>query len=161
MKEFIAIQNGHAVTTDLVIAKAFNKTPSSVRRAIRNLKCSEEFRLHNFAHTSYIDQQGKKQPSYLITKDGFVLLVMGFTGKDATDFKIQYIEAFNEMEKYLQSEFKQFNDMCQRFNVRKDDVSKSARNMVFWKRDKPILLSLIENSKNRLQLDLFQDAETE
>ncbi len=58
MKEFIAIQNGHAVTTDLLIAKAFNKTPSSVRRAIRNLKCSEEFRLHNFAHTSYIDQQG-------------------------------------------------------------------------------------------------------
>ena len=161
MQKFITIQNGQAVTTDVLIAKAFNKRPSSVRRAIKNLNCSEEFRLHNFAHTSYIDQQGKKQPSYLITKDGFVLLVMGFTGKDATEFKIQYIEAFNEMEKYLQSEFKQFNDMCQRFNLRKDDVSKSARNMVFWKRDKPILLSLIENSKNRLQLDLFQDAGTE
>lgn len=157
MKDFIAIQNGQAVTTDLLIAKAFNKRPSSIRRAIKNLNCSEEFRLHNFAHTSYVDQQGKKQPSYLITKDGFVLLVMGFTGKDATDFKIQYIEAFNEMEKYLQNEFRQFNQICQNFNLRKDDVSKSARNMVFWKRDKPVLLNLIEKSRKRLQLDLFKN----
>lgn len=157
MHELISIQNGQVVTTDVLIAKAFSRRPSSVRRAIKNLKCSKEFRLHNFAHTFHVDQQCKKQPSYLITKDGFVLLIMGFTGKDATDFKIQYIEAFNEMEKYLQSEFKQFNDMCQHFNVRKEDVSKSARNMVFWKRDKPILLKLIENSKNRLQLDLFKN----
>ncbi|MFC6166661.1 Rha family transcriptional regulator [Acinetobacter terrestris] len=161
MQELISIKNGQVVTTDLLIAKAFNKRPSSVRRAIKNLKCSQEFRLHNFAYTYYIDQQGKKQPSYLITKDGFILLVMGFTGKDATEFKIQYIETFNEMEKYLQSEFKQFNNICQRFNLRKDDVSKSARNMVFWKRDKPIFLDLIERSKKRLQLDLFKNNEQE
>ena len=45
--------------------------------------------------------------------------------------------------------------MCLSFNLRKDDVSSSARNMVYWKRDKPILLKLIECSKNRLQLELF------
>lgn len=159
MQELISIQNGQAVTTDVLIAKAFNKSPSSVRRAIKNLNCSNEFRLHSFAHTYYVDQQGKKQPSFLITKDGFVLLVMGFIGKNATELKIQYIEAFNEMEKYLQSEFKQFNDMCQHFNLRKDSVSHSARNMVFWKRDKPIFLKLLESSKKRLQLDLFKNDE--
>ncbi|MPN11653.1 hypothetical protein SDC9_158957 [bioreactor metagenome] len=155
MKEFISIKNGQAITTDLLIAQAFNKRPSSVRRAIKSLKCSQEFRVSNFAQTYYLDQQGKKQPSFQITKNGFVLLVMGFTGKDAIEFKIQYIEAFNEMEKYLNNEFKRFNEMCLSFNLRKDDVSSSARNMVYWKRDKPILLKLIECSKNRLQLELF------
>ncbi|MQW92227.1 Rha family transcriptional regulator [Acinetobacter wanghuae] len=160
MQELITIQNGQAVTTDILIAKAFNKRPSSVRRAIKNLNCSEEFRLHNFAHTYYVDQQGKKQPSYLITKDGFVLLVMGFTGKYATGFKIQYIEAFNKMEKYLQSTQQQYNQVNFYFNVKKDGISDCARSMVFWKQEKPVLLNILATLEKHLQLDLFQDAGT-
>ena len=161
MKDFISIQNGQAITTDLLIAKAFNRRPSSVRRAIKNLECNPTFRASNFAQTYYLDQQGKKQPIYEITKDGFILLVMSFTSKDTTDFKIQYIEAFNEMERYLNNEFKKFNQICRSFDLRKDNVSQFARNMVYWKRDKPVLLNVIDSIKKRLQLELFNEDEND
>lgn len=157
MEKFTLILNGQVVTTDLLIAKAFSRTPSSIRRTIKNLECSDEFRANNFAQTSYLDQQGKKQPSYKITKDGFVLLVMGFTGKQATEFKIQYIEAFNEMEKHMNNAYQQFNTVCKRFNQRKDGVSDSARDMVTWKHEKPILERILADLRNELQLSLFND----
>ena len=55
-----------------------------------------------FHKTTYINEQNKQQyPMYLMNKDGFSLLVMGFTGKEALKWKIKYIEAFNDMEQYL------------------------------------------------------------
>lgn len=154
MKNLTVILNGQVITTDLLIANAFNKTPSTVRRAIRNLKCSEEFRANNFAQTTYIDQQGKTQPSYQITKDGFVLLVMGFTGKHATEFKIKYIEAFNAMEKHINNASQKFNTACKYFNQRKDGVSNSARDMGIWRHEKQILEKILVDLKNELQLPL-------
>ena len=161
MQKLITIQNGQAVTTDLLIAKAFNKRPSSVRRAIKNLNCNEEFRLHNFVHTSYIDQQGKKQPSYFITKDGFVLLVMGFTGKSAIEFKIQYIEAFNKMELYLNNNWTRLNACSGRFDLGKNNASECARGLAHWKYEKHQLESLIKKIKAALQLDLFENNDDE
>lgn len=155
MKDYILIRSGQAITTDLLIAKAFGKRASDLKRIIRSLPCPDDFRERNFTQTTYVDQQGKKQPMYEITKDGFVLLVMGFTGKKAIDFKIQYIEAFNSMENYLNIRFDQFNEICQRYETSKDSVSHSARCMAFWKNDKPILLSKINHLKRVLQLDLF------
>lgn len=157
MEQVTLILNGQVITTDLLIAKAFGRTPSSVRRAIKTLNCSDEFRANNFAQTAYIDKQGKTQPSYQITKDGFVLLVMGFTGKQATEFKIKYIEAFNAMEKHINNAYQQFNEVCKQFNQRKDDVSDSARDMVFWKHEKPVLEKILYELKNELQLSLFND----
>lgn len=157
MEEITLVLNGQVITTDLLIAKAFKRPPSSIRRAIKNLNCSDEFRANNFAQTSYIDQQGKTQPSYQITKDGFVLLVMGFTGKQAIEFKIKYIEAFNAMEKHINSAYQQFNEVCKRFNQRKDGVSDSARDMAFWKHEKPVLEKILYELKNELQLRLFND----
>lgn len=157
MDEITLVLNGQVITTDLLIAKAFNRPPSSIRRAIKNLNCSFEFRANNFAQTSYIDQQGKTQPSYQITKDGFVLLVMGFTGKQATEFKIKYIEAFNAMEKHMNKVYQQFNAVCMQFNQRKDGVSDSARDMVSWKYEKPILEKILIQLKDELQLSLLFD----
>ena len=54
-----------------------------------------------FMQTSYSNEQGKKQPMYIMDRDGFTLLVMGFTGKDSLEFKLEYINAFNEMERRL------------------------------------------------------------
>ena len=62
-----------------------------------------------------------------------------------------------QAEQPLQSETDQFNQLCLMFNLRKQEVSESARNMVFWKRDKPKLLKQLEQAKKRLQLDLFDD----
>lgn len=157
MKDLIKARNGNAITTDILIARAFGKRTSDLKRLIRNLDCPDDFRERNFTLTSYIDQQGKERPMYEITKDGFVLLVMGFTGKKAINFKIQYIEAFNAMERYLNNHLDQFQEICQKYNASKASISESARNLVYWKYDKPILLKKIESIKQVLQLDLFND----
>ena len=155
--DLVSIQNGRAVTTDLLISKLFNKPLSVVRRAIRTLKCSEDFRFRNLIEIVSIDSNSKRKPIYIITKDGFFLLMISFSEKDTTELQMQYIQAFNNKEKYLHHEIGQFNQLCLRFNLRKQEVSQSARNMVCWKGDKPKLLKQLEQAKKRLQLDLFDD----
>lgn len=93
------------VVTSLDVAETFGKRHDHVLRDIKELECSEEFRLSNFGESSYINIQNKKQPMYLMTKDGFTLLVMGYTGEKAMKFKEAYIKQFNHMEKLLKEKF--------------------------------------------------------
>ena len=60
------------------VAQFFEKEHRAVLRDIRELDCSEEFRLHNFVQSAYINEQGHKQPCYIMTRDGFVFLAMGY-----------------------------------------------------------------------------------
>ncbi len=88
------------------VAEAFDKNHRDVLRGIRTLigensGLSNDFRLRNFAQASYTNEQGHKQPCYEMTRDGFTMLVMGFTGKKAARFKEFYIRRFNEMEKFI------------------------------------------------------------
>lgn len=103
----VAVENEHAVTTSLRVAEVFGKEHYNVMKAIKSLDCSEEFRAVNF-NASKIDYQNgniKKQlPMYYITRDGFMFLVMGFTGKTAAKWKEAYIKAFNEMEAKIRAE---------------------------------------------------------
>ena len=85
------------------VAKFFEKRHDDVLKSIRNLDCSDEFRLRNFAETSYKDSQGKKQPRYAMTRDGFTFLAMGYRGEKAAKFKELYIKRFNEMEKFIKT----------------------------------------------------------
>jgi len=73
-------ENGKALTNSLLIAQTFEKEHARVMRDIRELSCSEVFRLGNFADTSYLDRQGKRQPMYNLTRDGF-------TSVDFTELK--------------------------------------------------------------------------
>lgn len=86
------------VVTSLDVAETFGKDHRHVLRDIRDLKCSEEFRVSNFGQSSYENTQGKIQPMYFMTRDGFTLLVMGYTGDLAMNFKEAYIKQFNAME---------------------------------------------------------------
>ncbi len=99
------IKDGRVVTTSLRVAEIFSKQHKHVLEAIRNLDCSDDFREPNFRLTLKITQlpnnATRKDPYYLITRDGFVFLVMGFTGKTAAKFKEAYIRAFNVMEERL------------------------------------------------------------
>lgn len=90
------------VVSSLDIAETFEKRHDDVLKSIRKLECSEEFRLGNFAESSYMNSQNKKQPMYYVTRDGFTLLAMGYTGEKAMKFKEAYIRQFNAMEKMLQ-----------------------------------------------------------
>jgi Rha family phage regulatory protein len=95
-------ENGQITTTSLQIAQHFNKAHRAVLLAIKNLLAQIVGEgLHNFMQSSYLNEQGKQQPMYRITRDGFTLLAMGFTGKEALQWKLAYLSAFNKMEAEL------------------------------------------------------------
>lgn len=95
------------VVTSLDIAETFGKEHKNVLRDIRELECSDEFNRLNFELTSYIDARNRKQDMYYLTRDGFTLLVMGYTGEKAMRFKEAYIRQFNAMEKALIGKLKE------------------------------------------------------
>lgn len=94
---------GRPVASSLDVAKVHGKRHDNVLQAIANLEVDDEFRLLNFKESSYINSQNKEQPMVNMTRDGYTVLVMGFTGKSAMKFKLAYIEAFNAMEAQLSS----------------------------------------------------------
>lgn len=99
------IKDSQVVTTSMRIAEIFSKEHKRVMQSIRELDCSNDFRQHNFVLTLKDKELrgcvARQDPYYLITRDGFVFLVMGFTGKTAAKFKEAYIRAFNVMEERL------------------------------------------------------------
>ncbi len=116
----VFIQDDQVKTTSLKIAEIFKKRHDHVLRKIENIltmkstalnfKVSEftapnfgvsEFTEHNFQLSEYLDGTGRKLPMYEMTKDGFIFLVMGFTGDDAALTKIAYINTFNQMAAML------------------------------------------------------------
>ena len=102
--QLVSIHDGKVTASSLTVAEHFNKQHRIVMRSIRNLECSEEFGRCNFALTSYKTKQNKELPCYCITRDGFMFLVMGFTGKEAAMWKERFINAFNEMEEKLRQQ---------------------------------------------------------
>ena len=105
MNELVFLgQDGRLVTTSLKVAEVFGKVHAKVMRDIEKLDCSDEFTIANFGKRSFKTEQGNEYPMYEITKDGFVFLVMGYTGKKAAGFKEAYIRKFNEMEAELKSQ---------------------------------------------------------
>lgn len=99
----LSLHDGRPATTSLEVAKFFGKQHQHVIRDISGLtdNCPESFSASNFGLASYLDEQAKNRPMYIIHRDGFMLLVMGYTGKKALALKLAYIEAFNRMEAEL------------------------------------------------------------
>lgn len=95
--------DGEPMTTSLAVAEHFGKRHDNVLRDLRNLECSEGFHRLNFEECSKINElaNGKSEPYYRMTRDGFVFLAMGFTGAKAAAWKEAYITAFNRMEHEL------------------------------------------------------------
>ena len=94
--EFEAANNG-VFTTSLDIAAVFEKRHADILAKIAEFP-ADDFNERNFSPVKYQDQKGEFRPMYKITRDGFSLLVMGFTGERAYRWKIEFIAAFNKME---------------------------------------------------------------
>lgn len=98
----ISVINGKPVTTSMAVSSYFGKRHDNVLRSIFNLDCSQKFRNLNFEETSISVPQPRggvrEVVSFNMTKNGFVFLVMGFTGKRAAQFKEAYIAEFDRME---------------------------------------------------------------
>ncbi|QJU41328.1 Rha family transcriptional regulator [Serratia marcescens] len=100
----IIVSHGQAVTTTRSVSDFFGKRHADVIRRVETIDCSPEFTERNFALSDYQDPTGRTLPMYQITKNGFVFLVMGFTGKKAAQFKEAYIAEFDRMENELASQ---------------------------------------------------------
>lgn len=89
--------------TSLDLASNFSRAHKDVLRAIDGAReaCGPEFDQRNFTPIEYLDGKGRKYRAFEMTRDGFTLVAMGFTGKDAAQWKVAYIDAFNQMEREL------------------------------------------------------------
>ena len=95
---------GKIVTSSQAVAYYFEKQHRNVLRAIRGMLKNEHTK-EMFYEYLYTDKQNDQTyPAFLMTRDGFTLLAMGFTGKKALEWKIRYIQAFNEMERKLKEQ---------------------------------------------------------
>ena len=94
--------NDQALTSSLLVAEKFGKEHKNIIQSIQNLVAENSAASLLFAESQY-ENRGKMYPMYIMNRDGFTLLVMGFTGKDALQFKLDYIHAFNQMEQTIKS----------------------------------------------------------
>lgn len=101
--ELVQVNNEQVVTNSLKVADVFEKEHRHVLDSIRQILAAENSAARFFYETTY-ENRGKQYPMYLMNRDGFSLLVMGFTGAKAMQWKIKYIEAFNAMEEQLKAQ---------------------------------------------------------
>ena len=97
----LSVQNNKPVASSRQIAESFEKRHDHVIRGIDTFKKDVPNFGEMFFEDTEPDSYGRPQRTYLMNRDGFSLLVMGFTGKAALEWKLKYIEAFNQMEKQL------------------------------------------------------------
>jgi anti-repressor protein len=100
----VTVQNGQTVTNSMKVAEIFKKQHAHVLRAIQKIirDYPENAIESNFGLNTYTDSIGRTLPMYQMNRDGFTLLAFSFTGKKAMQFKVAYINRFNEMERQLQ-----------------------------------------------------------
>lgn len=160
-REMVQTKNGEVVTTSKKVAKYFGKRHGDVLRKIEQVKadCSSEFSQRNFASADYIDAQGKVRPMYSLTKDGWIMVVMGFTGRAAAAIKESYISAFNWMTEKLSRRMVMGEEMQHRYAI-KETRSKlkgtiGSRLMNERKKEKRVLALEHEHIMQITQPDLL------
>lgn len=130
MDELVIMHDEKVVTTSLKVAEIFEKEHRDVMKSIRNLTAQNFAVKKMFVEESYLNSRNQQQPMFYMNRDGFTLLAMGFTGSKAMEFKLKYIEAFNQMEKKIKEETKfrlptNLNEMSTMFySVMKDQDKK-------------------------------------
>lgn len=132
----LSTQNGEPVASSREVAKRFGKEHKDVLRAIKSITAQNCAVTQMFYQSEYTAGTGKKYPMYLMNRDGFSLLAMGFTGKEAVQWKLKYIEAFNTMEKQLTEQRREElsdHDKLIRQTIR--DVALARRNLAVARRN--------------------------
>ena len=102
MNSLVQVTDGQIVVESRKIAEHFGKEHKNVMQSVREILAAEKSATKFYLETTY-ENRGKEYPEYLMNRDGFSLLVMGFTGKKALEWKIKYIQAFNAMEERLRN----------------------------------------------------------
>lgn len=153
------MENNQPVTTSKNVANVFNKSHNHVLRDIEDIinkigKPNLDSQM--FYKTTY-ENRGKQYPMYVMTRDGFTLLVMGYNGKKAIEFKLDYINAFNTMEKKLK---KQQNQVATP-SYQIEDPIKRAERWIKEEKERQVLAEnnqklVKENEVQKLQLSEYE-----
>lgn len=155
-------KDGRITVSSKDVAEKFGKSHRNVKRDIYNLDCSDGFRALNFEQSSYLSLQNKQLECVNMTRDGFVFLAMGFTGKEAAKWKEAYINAFNEMERIIKEEFNEenksvmqkCNELIGTLKSEKEIASGCGKTLSEWKKVKKQRKEEIENLYKEAQLTL-------
>ena len=89
-------------TTSFDVANVFGKRHDNIIAQIKALP-KDNFNALNFKAVEYLDKKGELRPCYNLTRDGFSLLVMGFTGERAYKWKVEFLKAFNKMQNLIKT----------------------------------------------------------
>lgn len=157
MKDLVNVVNGKVTVTSKQVADVFGKVHRGVLRDVRALmaKLPVDFCEHNFVPSTYKTSQNKELECYLMTRDGFSLLAMGFNGEKAIEWKLKYIEAFNQMEKMLSGEdsvMRQFDKAIKLMEEDKEIASGCGKGLQAWKDIRKEHIAKIEDLRNKAQL---------
>lgn len=158
--DIISLNHGQPMTTSLKVAEVFGKRHDNVLRKLEALECSPEFRQLNFEQTVYHRQNPSggdpiPTPIWNMTKDGFIFLVMGFTGKQAAAIKEAYINAFNWMAAQLAARTQpDYANPLATIDNYTSMLRKADRDNVLLERQLEDRLFLLMEEMNRLRDDM-------
>ncbi|EIG25225.1 Rha family transcriptional regulator [Haemophilus paraphrohaemolyticus] len=159
-KRFVQNKDAKTITTSEMVAKVFGKYHHHVMRDIREIleAGDDEFNRTNFGLVEYIDKKGEKRPMFEMTKDGFMLLVMGYKTKKAMAIKIAYIKAFNFMQEQLVQSgmtlLEQYYQVLGEYQSDKRFASLCGAGLSQWKGKKPLLEGTLSVFEDKLQIEL-------
>ncbi|OOF53886.1 Rha family transcriptional regulator [Rodentibacter genomosp. 2] len=159
-KQFVQNKDSKTITTSETVAKVFGKYHKHVMRDIREIleAGDDEFNRTNFGLVEYIDKKGEKRPMFEMTKDGFLLLVMGYKTKKAMAIKIAYIKAFNFMQEQLAQDgvtlLEQYYQVLGEYKSDKRFASLCGKGLNQWKDKKPYLEATLKVFEDKLQVEL-------
>lgn len=103
-QNLVEVMNGISVVSSRDIAEKFDKEHKNVIAKISEILGGiepAEFQARYFIPSEYTDAKGESRREFLLTRDGFSLIVMGFTGVKALQWKLKCIDAFNKMERHI------------------------------------------------------------
>lgn len=168
-RSLVDVGDGVPVTNSLRVAEVFGKLHKNVIRDVEKLGCSAAFKQLNFelCYQNNALQNGKPQPYYRMTKNGFVFLVMGFNGSRAAKFKEDYINAFDQMSDALvqlgMGKMQRYNFLSLKYTRELMTVSMGAKAMRAWQDTKPELAAEIEALELEIQpmLGIFEEVKDE
>lgn len=160
MSELINFHSGKLTVNTKQVADHFELNGGHryvMSQVSKLIKETGDFGVQNYLRSSYISLQNKELDCYELTRDGFVLLAMGFTGSTALTWKIKYLNAFNAMEAELKAQaensvMSKLNEAIAIMEKDKEIASKFGSGLNSWKRVRADHIEKIKNLTKEAQL---------
>src|SRR5690625_85385 len=156
MNELVIMKNERAVTSTTNVAKNFKREHHNVMKSVEALKKDVVNFNEMFFETTEPDSYNRERKVYLMNRDGFTLLAMGFTGKRAMEFKLKYIEAFNDMEKRLSKPINNTRLLLETALKHEEKIEAIETDVIYLKKNKRIKIIIVSIIQNKYIVVVFK-----